>query len=213
VLFERFLGGFEGRTEQIFEGTTMLVGAALVTYAVLWVSGAAQGAALKQRTTIRLSGGAAFGIFFLVVLSVLREGVELVIFLAAARTASGGTVLPGVLLGLAAAALFGLLLSRFARSGLRAVFTVTTVLLVLFAAGLVSRGLGELSEAGLISPIVDPVWNIDGKLPALRDDGPLGGVLGSLFGYRAAPSALELIGWAGYMAAAGATALLRRTRK
>lgn len=219
VLFERLAGGFEGRAEQVFEGSTMLFGALLVTFAVLWASAAGRRGALERRAAEQLPGAAALGIFLLVFLSILREGAELVIFLAASRFGNRASVLLGASLGLGAAASVGVLLSLLARSGLRALFAVTTLILVLFAAGLVSRGLHELSEAGLLPPIVERIWDInpppraDGGLPPLHEDGSIGGILRSLFGYTGAPSALELIGWVGYLAVAGALAGARRARR
>ena len=84
ILFNSFAGGFEGATEQIFEGVTMLVGAVLITSMILWL--------MNQRHVVKevegkvqkgLSEAHKFGLFFLVFVSVLREGIETVLFLGA----------------------------------------------------------------------------------------------------------------------------------
>ena len=90
---------------------------------------------------------------------------------------------------------------------------------MLFAAGLVAHGLHEFVEAGVLPPIVEHLWDVnpparaDGSLPALHENGAIGGILKGLFGWNGNPTALELIGWAAYVAAAAAVALARRARR
>jgi high-affinity iron transporter len=130
-----------------------------------------------------------------VFLSVLREGVESVIFLGTAAS------LWGALAGLAAAALLGFLLFRGAlRVNLGLFFTVTNVLL-LFAAGLMAHGLGELVEAGWLPALMAPVWDLN---PLLPEGSFAGSLLHGLFGYNSDPSLLEMLGYAAYIAAAAA---------
>jgi high-affinity iron transporter len=222
ALFHLLAGGFEGRSEQIFEAVTMLTGAALMTTVIVWVArrgGSRE--ALEARAASRMQGG-GWGLFLLVFVSILREGIEAVLFLAAAgsSSASPGAALAGGLAGLAAAVILGALLLRASRRvGMRSFFAVTNVLLVLFAAGLVARGIHELSEAGIVPPIIDRLWDLnpavrpDGSFPALHEKGSVGGIFRGLFGYSGAPSLVEAMGWAGSLAAAaGLWAAVRRPR-
>ncbi len=220
ALFHLLAGGFEGRSEQIFEAVTMLTGAVLMTTVIVWV--ARRGSSreeLEARTASRMQGG-AWGLFLLVFVSVLREGIEAVLFLAAAGSPSSSGAFAGGLAGLAAAVILGALLLRASRRvGMRTFFAVTNVLLVLFAAGLVARAVHELSEAGIIPPIIDRLWDLnpaarpDGSYPALHEMGSVGGIFRGLFGYSGAPSLAETIGWAGSLAgAAGLWAAVRRPR-
>ncbi len=198
-LFQRLAGGFEGRGEQIFEGLVMLAGAALLTTLLVWMAGKRNAAAkLEHRLEKRLASGGSqgTGLFLLVFLSVLREGVESVIFLGTAGRAWGA------LAGLAAAALLGFLLFRGAlRLRLGVFFGVTNLLLLLFAAGLVAHGLHELVEAGWLPALVDQVWDLN---PLLPERGIAGSLLRGLFGYNGDPTLLELLGYAVYAAAAAA---------
>jgi high-affinity iron transporter len=219
LAFERLAGGFEGRAEELFEAAAMLFAAVLLTTAIAWLARAARRTGLERAVEARLSGSARSGLALLAGISVLREGIELSIFLAAAGVGTGGGNLAGALLGLAAAAALGLVVFTAAiRVNLRTFFAATNVLLVLFAAGLVARGLHELAEAGVLPPIADPVWDVNpapragGGLPALHENGAIGGILKGLFGWNGDPSALEVIGWGAYLAAAGAVALARRLR-
>ena len=76
------------------------------------------------------------------------------------------------------------------------------VILILFAAGLITYGFHELIEAGAVNPIIREVWNIKHILPeSFPDKNPatpewleiIGSLLKALFGYNANPSLLEII--------------------
>ena len=218
--FERLAGGFEGRAEELFEAVTMLAGAALLTTAIVWLARAARRTEVERAVEARLSGSLRGGLVLLAAVSVLREGIELVIFLGASRFGTGSGDLAGALLGFAAAIAVGLLVfSAAVRVNLRVFFGATNVLLVLFAAGLVAGGLHELVEAGALPAIVDPLWDInppvraDGTFPAFHENGAVGGILKGLFGWNGNPSALEVIGWVAYLSACAAVALGRRRRR
>ena len=204
-LFQRLAGGFEGRGEQIFEGLIMLAGAAMLTTLIVWMAGKQDAASrLEQGVQRRLApggrGSRGIGLFLLVFLSVLREGVETVIFLGATRIRSGTGSLWGALAGLGAAVLLGFLLFRgVLRFRLGAFFAATNVLLLLFAAGLVARSLHELVEAGWLPALLQPVWNLNLLLP---ESSVAGSLLRGLFGYDANPSLIELLGYSVYLALA-----------
>jgi high-affinity iron transporter len=91
------------------------------------------------------------------------------------------------------------------RISLKSLFKWTSVFLVLFAAGMIAYGIHELQEAGLLlfGPI--EIWNInppqlpDGSYPLLHENGLLGGLAKSLFGYNGNPSALEVFAYALYI--------------
>lgn len=220
ALFHLLAGGFEGRSEQIFEAVTMLAGAALMTTVIVWVArqgGSREELEAKAARSVR---GGGWGLFLLVFVSILREGIESMLFLAAAGSGSRAGDLLGGLIGLVAAVILGVLALRASRRmGIKAFFAVTNVLLVLFAAGLVTRAVHELSEAGIVPPIVERLWDVnpavrpDGSYPALHHKGAVGGIFRGLFGYSGAPSLAEAIGWIGSLAAAAglwAAALTKR---
>lgn len=90
------------------------------------------------------------GLFSLVVFSVLREGVETVLFLGASGFVSGISTL-GATLGIIAAVLLGIILSRGAmKINLRAFFTVTSIILLVFAGTMITHGIEELEEAHVL---------------------------------------------------------------
>ncbi len=209
VGFRTLAGGFEGRAEAIFEGVTMLVGAALLTTMILWMMKQSRriGETLRARVAAQLEKPHRIGLFLLVFVSVVREGIETVIFLGAAGFAGNGasTLLGGGLGMLAAIALGYALLAAAVRINLKWFFRVTNVLLILFAAGLVAYGTHELLEAGLVPPMIEEVWNInpaphaDGSYPLLHEKGVIGGMFKTLFGYNGNPALIEVLGYLGYL--------------
>ncbi len=207
VAFQRLAGGFEGRGEQTFEGIVMVAGAALLTTMIVWVS---RQTSLERQIERSLSRSGRWGLLLLVSLSILREGVESVIFVSAAAAGGASGLLVGSLLGIAGALILALLLFQGAlRMRLRTFFALTNVILILFAAGLVARGVHELQEAELLPTVVEHVWNLnpppappEGPFPAMHEKGVVGSFAQSLFGYNGDPSLLELVAYLTYLAGA-----------
>jgi len=204
--FQILAGGFSGRAEEIFEGITMLAGAVLLTTLIIWViRKSAHTAELERKVADRIEGTRRAGLFLLIFFAVLREGIESVIFLSAARFASGQNNLLGAGLGLAAAVVLGLLLFRGSlRINLRSFFIVTNILLILFAAGLVAGGVHELQEAGVIPIVLEHLWDINpsasgDSYPVLHENGLLGSIAKGLFGYNGNPSLIEVLSYLGYL--------------
>ncbi len=210
-LFYKIAGGFEGRAEKIFEGVTMLVGAALLTTMILWV--------MKQRKMTEhikamvrqhVDEKRSAQLFGLVFVSVLREGIETVIYLNAAWFAAQNQTLGAALIGIFVAIALGYALYMGSlRMNIKKFFTISSILLILFAAGLVAHGIHEMEEAHIFPPIIPHVWDInpltyaDGAFPILHENGYIGSMLKSLFGYNGNPSLLEVLGWIGYVGAVG----------
>src|SRR5439155_19430066 len=120
-------------------------------------------------------GGAAWGLFALAFFTVVREGVETSLLLFAAP---GEGKLLGALIGFAIAIGIGVLIYAYGRRiDLRSFFRITGILLVAFAAGLVTHGVHELVEAGL--PGGPTLFDLGGTLP---DDVGLGAALRALAG-------------------------------
>lgn len=190
----------EGRPEEIFEGITMLLAAGVLTWMVFWMSTHAP--RLRQELEAEVheaaQGTVRWGLFGVAFLAVVREGLELALFLTATTFASGlSDTLWGSLLGLGTAALLGWsLFASLINLDLRRFFQVTTVLLLLFAAGLVAHGVHEFNEAGWIPAIIEHVWDLNAVLP---EKSFLGQVLTALFGYNANPSLTEVLAYLAYL--------------
>jgi high-affinity iron transporter len=208
VLFTALAGGFTGRAEESFEGVTMLVGALLLTTMILWMLRQRHIAKeLESKVAAEVAQANRFGLFSLVFFAVLREGIETVIFLGAASAASTSNSVLGALAGIAGAVLLGYAMFVGSRKiDIKTFFRVTSVLLILFAAGLVAQGVHELQEAHVIPTVIEHVWDInppvnaDGSYPGLHENGYFGGLLKSLFGYNGNPSLVEILSYFTYLA-------------
>jgi high-affinity iron transporter len=190
---------FEGQAEQIFEGFAMLLAAGVLTWMIFWMGrqGRALQADLERDVRRAVLGTRQWALFSLAFLAVLREGIELALFLtAAAFTATAGATVIGGLIGLGAAAAAGwLLFTSTRRLDVRLFFRVTSVLLIVVAAGLVAHGIHEFNEVGWIPPVVEHVWDVN---PILDEGSGVGQLLKALFGYNGNPSLTEVVGYAGY---------------
>ena len=214
ILFTTIAGGFEGFAEELFEGITMLIGAALLTTMILWM--------IKQRNIASELHGKVkkhlshendwfshWGIFLLITVAILREGAETVIFLHAINFANGVNLVNG-LLGVVVAIIVGyIFFTSFKKINLKRLFTISSVLLILFAAGLTAHGVHELQEAGVVPVIAEHIWDInpevvvEGQYPALHEKGAIGGFLKGLFGYNGNPNLLEVVVWFLYLVIVG----------
>ena len=192
----------EGAAEKIFEGSTMLIAAAILTWMIFWMQ--------RQARTLRndlendvqqaASNTGKRALFALAFFSVLREGIELALFLTAATFASDAQqTLLGAALGFISAILLGwVLFASTLRLDLTRFFKITSVLLILFAAGLVAHGVHEFNEVGWIPSIVEHLWDLN---PILDENGTFGAMLQALFGYNGNPSLTEVVAYLAYFAA------------
>lgn len=207
LLFTSLAGGFSGRAEEIFEGFAMLAGALLLTTMILWMMKQKHIAKeLEQRVSTELHEAHKFGLFSLVFIAILREGAETVIFLRAASLVSTNNTLIGALAGIVAAVLLGYaIFVGSMKIDIKRFFTLTSFVLVLFAAGLVAHGVHELQEATLIPTVIEHVWEInppvnpDGSYPILHEKGYIGSIFTGLFGYNGNPSLLEVMSYLIYL--------------
>jgi high-affinity iron transporter len=204
---------FSGQFEEVFEGIAMLLAAAILTWMILWMQrrGGEIQRDLEAKTAHATLNQGGSALLILAFLAVFREGIELALFLMAARMASDPvSVLVGAVLGLGGAIFLGwMLFATTRRLNLRHFFQVTNVLLLFFAAGLVAYGVHELNEAAWIPPIIENVWDIN---HIISDKSEVGGILKVLFGYNGNPSLSEVLAYLGYFAVLG-TILLRNQRK
>lgn len=199
-LFINLAGGFTGRAEEIFEGLTMLIGALLLTTMILWMMKQKHLAGeLEHKVGGEVAEAHKFGLFLLVFVAVLREGVETVIFLGAASfVSSTGNSLIGALAGIAAAIFLGYaIFVGSMKINLKKFFNITSILLIFFAAGLVAHGIHEFEEAGLIPIVIEHVWDTN---LILDENGYVGSILKGLFGYNGNPSLIEALSYLIYLA-------------
>jgi high-affinity iron transporter len=194
----------EAPGEAIFEGFMMLIAAGLLTWMIFWMN--RQGRFMRSRLEAEVHSASRVGkraIFFVAFTAVLREGIELAIFLTASVFATNAQqTLLGGFLGLGTAILLGWsIFATIVRLDLGRFFQVTSLLLILFAAGLVVHGAHEFTEVGWLPPLIDPIWDATSVVPPTSW---LGQLLTALFGYNPTPSLAEMIAYVLYFVGVGA---------
>jgi len=203
LAFQRLALQFEGTGAAVFEAATCAAAVSILSYMVVWMQRHARrvAAEVTLRAELAISRGQVLALGALACLTVLREGVETALLLTALSTrVSGGGLMPGALLGLAAAgALAYALFASMIRLNLRRFFVVTGVLLIVIAAGLCAHLVMALHEAGL--HVLDaPAWNTR----AILDGESLGGrLLHVLVGYHDEPTVLQVLVYVGYLGIMG----------
>lgn len=199
-----------GMGQEVFDAAVLLTAALLIGWTVVWMKRHSEGLARRIKEIGRdvVEGRRPlYVIAFVVALAVLREGSEIVL-LSYGVLVSGGTVLQlvaGGLVGLALGALVGAAIYvGLIRVATRYVFSVTGVMLMLIAAGMVSQAVETLGSAGFIPVLVTPMWDTSGFL---SEGSALGSVLSTLVGYSAQPSPIQL---ASYVLTLGVLGVLLR---
>ena len=158
---------------------------------------------LQQRVEEAQSAGRLWALGTIAFAGVFREGAETVLFLwgllAQATSAASWSTLAAGVAGVVSAAALGWAIFRGGKQiSLQRFFTVTSVLILLLAAGLFSAGIGKLEGLGFL-PQPSTLWD---SSFLLSDSSVAGGFLGGLVGYRARPSALEVGAYVAYTLAA-----------
>jgi high-affinity iron transporter len=208
VVFSIVFGGFSGILEELFEGSTFIISGIFIITLIFWVSkeGPKMRAHLERRVEESIKTNKIFSISILTYIIIIREGIELVLLLSGtssvASTAQSVSII-GSVIGLGIAIFIGILTFYGIRTiNLSKFFKITNIILIFFAAGLITYGLHELIEAGVVNPLINEVWNIKHILPESFPDGNLatpewleiiGSLFKALFGYNANPSLLEII--------------------
>jgi high-affinity iron transporter len=203
----------EGNAEKWFEGITMFLAAGILTWVLAWMQreGGTLRGTLESGTMRTVLAGSGLALFLLAFTAVVREGIELSIFLTAASIESDlGSTLLGAGLGLLVALGAGwLIFSSSIRLQPRGFFAVSSIILIFFAAGLAAHGVHEFNEIGIIPGIVAPIWDTSAVLP---EDSVTGQILKALFGYNADPSLTEAAAYGIYLLLVGVWTVWKRKR-
>ncbi|MER3406270.1 MAG: hypothetical protein C4289_14830 [Chloroflexota bacterium] len=202
LLLHGLAGELSGKLLDLFEGLTMLVAVAILSYMILWMQRQARHlqVELHQRVDQALAAGSRVALAVVAFTVVGREGIETALFLVAGslKSESGLFYALAGIAGAVIAVLLGYLLYQgTVRLNLRVFFTVTGVLLIVFAAGLLSNGLKELQEVGAVPTLIPHVWD---TYDLLQDNTEAGRLLAALFGYDASPSLLQVLTYVAYLA-------------
>ncbi len=201
ILYFTTLGHMSGWMLEAFEGGSMLLAVAVLTWMIFWMRSHSRTLAVRLREQVdqAVLAGSSLALAVLAFTVVVREGLETVLFLFAGSVIaeSLATYYFGALLGLLLAVFLGYGVYRGSyRLPLSLFFNLTGAMLILLAAGMVSNGLKEFHEIGILPPLVAHVWDLS---HILGDETLLGKYLEALFGYDPSPSLLQAVAYFGYL--------------
>ena len=189
-----------GSAEPLFAGLTSVLAVVFVTWMIFWMRRTARSMAGELRGRLDRAAGLGAGALVLTAfLAVAREGLETALFMwSAIQTAgSGASPLLGGLLGLLISAFLGWMVYRRAvRINLARFFTWTGLALIVVAAGVLSYGVGDLQEGGLLPGHEALAFDASATVAPSSLAGTL---LTGLFNLSPVMTWLQVIAWVGYL--------------
>lgn len=201
------VGSFQEPYEQLFEATTLLVAAGVVTWMLFWMrrQAASVKGELQAAVDRALREGSVTAMAVLAFVAVLREGIETALFLvgqAASADRGAPSVVVGAVAGLGVAVLLGIGFYQGSRRiNLGTFFRWTGIGLVFIAGGLVAKAAHELIEISVVTVGNQTLFDLSGVLPHEENGGNvLGQFLHVVFGYSATPEVTTFVAWLTYIA-------------
>jgi high-affinity iron transporter len=188
------------RSRELFEAIASVLAVVLVTWMIFWMRRTAR--RLKGELHGKLEaaiGAGALAIAGIAFVSVIREGLEtaLLFYAAAQGATSTATPLIAISLGLLTSILIGFgLYAGAIRVNLQRFFTVSGVLLVFVAAGILKYGVHDFQEAGVLPGLDVIAFDISG---VLDPNSWYGAAIAGMFNITAAPTVLETVAYLAYL--------------
>ncbi|MCP3462071.1 MULTISPECIES: FTR1 family protein [unclassified Bradyrhizobium] len=188
---------FEGMGQELFNAAILGVAVVMLTWHNVWMARHGKEMAGELRAVGQAVAEGSKSLLALAVVvgvAVLREGSEVALFLYGVAASDGGSamsLLVGGLLGL----VLGGAVCLFTYFGLlrippRALFTTTTVLITLLAAGMAAQAVSFLERANWLTALDTVVWDTSWLL---SEDSILGRTLHTLIGYTDQPTGMQLV--------------------
>ncbi|WP_178945248.1 iron uptake transporter permease EfeU [Kocuria sp. TGY1127_2] len=196
------------QVQEIIGGTLSLVAVALVTWMIFWMGRHSRQLKHDLESSVERSlvgGSGGWGMVWLAVLAVGREGVETALFIwATVRSSIQTNVLAtttGVLTGLVLSVALGWIVYRGARRiNMRLFFSATGYFLIVVTAGICAYGIGDLQEAGVLPGIMSHAWDLSNRLPAITSPLFWTYTLGqAVFQVNLQPTVLQVLAWVVYL--------------
>ena len=196
--------GLTFEAQEAIGGTLSIIAVGFVTWMIFWMAKAARSISGELRGQVdKAAGGNGWKLVVVAMLAVGREGLETALFIWAATQATtrgtGSTAAPllGAALGIAVAVVLGYLMYRGAlRINLTKFFTWTGAFLILVAGGVLSYGVHDLQEAGILPGLNNLAFDVSAAVPPTSWYGTL---LKGIFNFSPATTWLEATVWVLYV--------------
>ena len=189
------------KAAETFAGIMSVATTILITWMIVWMAKNARNLSANLRGEVdkALLGKSVWGLAIIAFFAVVREGLETALFLWTGATATGGSASAvwGAILGLLVAAGLGYLFYRGAlRINLGTLFRWTGALLVVVAAGVLTYGIHEFQEVGILPGEDNVAFDISGTI---SPDSVAGTFMRGLLSIRPVMTWLEVVAWLAYL--------------
>ena len=194
---EAIAAAVDGIGQELFNATILFTAVVMLGWHNIWMNRhgreLASAAASLGKAVV---GGSRplYALGLVVGVAVLREGSEVVLFLYGIAVASGVgalSMLVGGVLGLIGGVAIGwLIYFGLLAIPVKRLFTVTSWLILLLAAGMASQGAAFLMQANLLPSFGNDLWDTSS---ILGERSVLGTLLHVLIGYSAQPAGIQVI--------------------
>jgi high-affinity iron transporter len=158
------------QAQEALGGTLSIIAVGFVTWMVFWMASHARGLSgeLRGKIDSAADGGRA-SLVVVAFLAVGREGLETALFLWSAAQATGDSEsagLVGGVLGIATAVGMGYLFYKgVLKINLAKFFRYTGMILIVVAAGVLSYGVHDLQEAGVLPGLYNLAFDVSNQVP------------------------------------------------
>ena len=151
-------------------GTLSIIAVGFVTWMVFWMARHARGLSGELRGKIDLAAeGGRASLVVVAFLAVGREGLETALFLWSAAQATGDSQsagLVGGVLGILTAVVMGYFFYKgVLKINLAKFFRYTGMILIVVAAGVLSYGVHDLQEAGILPGLYNLAFDVSNQVP------------------------------------------------
>src|SRR5499427_3039988 len=187
---------FQGSGQELFNASVLGVAVIMLMWHNAWMARHGREIAAEMRrvgTAVSEGAKPLTALAIVVGLAVLREGSEVVLFLYGimASGTSGSALLTGGVLGIAAGAAFTAL-TYFGLLAIpnRHIFSVTSWLIALLAAGMAAQAVQFLNNAGVVVALDRTMWDTSWLL---SEKSILGRMMHTLIGYSERPTEMQLV--------------------
>jgi high-affinity iron transporter len=195
---------FAGSGQEIFDASILLLAVCMLTWHNVWMAGHGREMAREMKlvgSEVAAGRKSLTALAIVVGIAVLREGSEIVLFLYGIAS-QGGTSNAAMLLGGALGVAAGAAVTALMYYGLLAIpagrlFSVTSWLITLLAAGMASQAVLFLQQGGYLEYLTRTVWDTSS---ILSQDSIAGRLLHTLVGYNDSPNGAQLIAYAATIA-------------
>lgn len=213
IVLALFYVKLEGAAENIFEGTSSILATVVLTYMIFWMAKNSHKIKEEMHAKIgsKIASGSLFGIVVISFIVVFREGVETVLFLISVAAIDTAAAIIGAVAGIAAVIIISFMMfEKLYSINIKKFFRCTSIILLIFAAGIFGYGIHEYIESadhynielGFLGQHAYDI-NPDDGTSIFHENGAVGSILKALIGYDGNPEWLRVIAYVSYWVVIG----------